>query len=67
MSKNKNLTAKEFSELHDVSRATVTSWCRSGKLKGAFQEETPFGNVWYIPAETSKNFVKPKMGRPKKK
>jgi hypothetical protein len=66
MSKSKNLTAKEFAETHNVSRATVTSWCRSGKLDGAFQEQTPFGAVWYIPEKTSKSFVKPTMGRPKK-
>lgn len=66
MSKKKFLTAKEFSEIHNVSRATVSSWCRAGKLEGAYQEQTPFGAVWYIPESTSKNFVKPVMGRPKK-
>lgn len=67
MNKNDYLTAKEFSETHGVSRATVTAWCRNGKLSGAVQEETPFGNVWYIPKDISNSFVKPTMGRPKKK
>ncbi len=66
MSKTKFLTAKEFSEIHGVSRATVTSWCRAKKLEGAYQEQTPFGAVWYIPEKTSKTFVKPIMGRPTK-
>jgi len=66
MSRAKFLTAKEFSEIHGVSRATVTSWCRTGKLEGARQDVTPFGAVWYIPEKTSKAFVKPIIGRPPK-
>lgn len=59
------LTIKEFAEIHKVGRSTVSLWCQNGYLEGAYQEETPFGNVWYIPAKTSENFVKPKRGRPK--
>ena len=66
MSKEKNLTAKEFAEAHEVGHSTVRLWCRTGRIKGAFQEETPFGVVWYIPESTSKNFQKPQRGRPSK-
>lgn len=66
MDKNDYLTAKEFSEKYNIGRSTVSLWCRNGTLKGATQENTPFGDVWYIPKETAKNFSKPERGRPKK-
>ena len=66
MTKEKLLTAKEFAKIHNVSRSSVTSWCRAGKIPGAFLEQTPFGEVWYIPESSSANFVKPEMGRPRK-
>jgi hypothetical protein len=61
-----DLTVKEFSELHGVGRSTVSLWCRDGTLKGAYQEDTPFGMVWYIPKATSDKFERPKRGRPRK-
>ena len=67
MSKDKFLTIKEFAAAHGVSRSTVQLWCQGGKLVGAFQESTPFGDVWYIPEKTSKEFVKQTRGRPKVK
>lgn len=66
MSKEKRLTIREFAERHNVGKSTVALWCNNGTLNGAYQEETPFGNVWYIPEPTSKNFQKPKRGRPPK-
>jgi len=67
MEKNKTITVKEFAKIHKIPRTTATLWCRNGTLPGAFQETTPFGDVWYIPVETSDNFKKPKRGRPSKK
>jgi hypothetical protein len=66
MSKEKYLTIKEFSDKHRIARSTVSLWCRNGTLKGAYQEQTPFGEVWYIPESTSNEFEKPKRGRPLK-
>ena len=67
MDKEKYLTVREFAERHNVGKSTVALWCKNGTLKGAFQEETPFGVVWYIPESASENFQKPKRGRPSEK
>jgi len=60
------LTAKEVAELLQVGRSTINLWCRQGAFKGARQEETPFGAVWYIPRSALVGFQKPARGRPKK-
>ena len=68
MKKQKNLTIREFSEIHNIPRRTITLWCANGILEGAFREATPFGDIWYIPRVVSDNFNKlelPKKGRPK--
>ena len=67
MGQNNRLTIKEFSELHGIARSTVSLWCRNGTLEGAFQEVTPFGDIWYIPQITSDKFRRPLRGRPSKR
>ena len=62
-----DLTIKEFAELKGVGRSTVSLWCRNGDIEGAYKEETPFGDVWFIPQKAAENFEKPKRGRPKEK
>lgn len=62
-----DLTVKEVTEILKVGRSTVSLWCRNGTLKGAYQEETPFGVVWYIPASALEGFTLPERGRPPKK
>lgn len=46
--------------------STIAFWVRSGRFKGAIQEETPRGVVWYIPQKSIDSFESPEMGRPKK-
>ncbi len=46
--------------------STIAYWVRIGMFKGAVQEETPRGAVWYIPQKSVENFQKPEMGRPPK-
>jgi hypothetical protein len=60
------LTAKEVAGLLNVGRSTINLWCRNGTLHGAFQEQTPFGDVWYIPKNSLVNFNAPERGRPAK-
>lgn len=61
-----NLTAREFSEFYKIPRSTVLLWCRNGFLNGAYRENTPFGDIWFIPRQTAENFkCKPRRGRPK--
>jgi hypothetical protein len=63
---NTSLTAREFSDFYKIPRSTVLMWCRNGFLEGAFRENTPFGDIWYIPKETVDRFSgKPRRGRPK--
>lgn len=66
MADKKRFTVREFAEIHNVPRSTVSLWCRNGFLAGAYLEETPFGGVWFIPAATALAFsAKPLRGRPK--
>lgn len=47
----------------EVSYSNLALWVRSGKFKGAKQEETPRGPVWKIPADAVMSFEPPKRGR----
>ncbi len=58
--KEEMLTTKEVLEVLkkkgiSISYPTIALWVREGKFEGAFQEETPFGSVWYIPEKTIKS------------
>lgn len=46
-----------------VSYSNLALWVRSGKFRGARQEETPRGPVWKIPADAVESFEPPKRGR----
>lgn len=65
MAEERRFTVREFAELHGLPRSTVSLWCRNGFLAGAYQEATPFGDIWYIPEATAAQFdSKPLRGRP---
>lgn len=46
-----------------VSYSNLALWVRSGKFRGARQEDTPRGPVWMIPADSVTSFEPPKRGR----
>lgn len=46
-----------------VSYSNLALWVRTGKFKGARQEETPRGPVWKIPTDSIEKFEPPKRGR----
>jgi hypothetical protein len=49
-----------------VGQSTVNLWCRQGRFAKARLEQTPRGDVWYIPESDLKAFKRPAMGRPRK-
>jgi hypothetical protein len=70
--KSKMLTTKEAQNILEtrgvkVAYSTIAYWVRTGKFKGAIQEETPRGVVWYIPQKSVEAFEQPEMGRPPRK
>lgn len=62
----RDLTAPEAAEQLGVGDSTMTLWCRQGRLPGAYQQETPRGNVWRIPESALDDFERPKRGKPAK-
>ena len=46
-----------------VSYSNLALWVRSGKFRGAKQEDAPRGPVWKIPADAVESFEPPKRGR----
>jgi hypothetical protein len=63
---NEALTALEARGMQ-VSYSNLALWVRTGKFRGAKQEETPRGPVWKIPADAVEKFEPPKRGRAPKK
>lgn len=47
---NSFMGTKEASKLWGVTQATVSRWCREGKIDGAEQDEK--GSPWRIPKNT---------------
>lgn len=60
------LTVREVHEKTGAAIPTVNLWCRSGRLEGAYQESTPYGDYWLIPEESIKGIVVRGRGRPPK-
>lgn len=61
------LSTKQVAERLGVTRQQVGTWCRRGLLAGAYEQDTPRGSVWMIPATALEGFTPPKpTGRPPK-
>jgi hypothetical protein len=60
------MTATEFAEKVNTAYPTVAKWLREGKVPGAFRQRIGNMEIWMIPGDVLKDFVRPKMGRPKK-
>lgn len=60
---DKLLTTSDVAARYDVDTTTVRLWCRQGRFPKAQQ----VGRDWVIPENDLKNFVKPTMGRPRKR
>jgi len=60
------LTVREASEKTGAAIPTVNLWCRSGRLPGARQESTPYGDYWLIPESALEGIVVRGRGRPPK-
>lgn len=57
----KFLSVKELAERFGVRGAMARRWCEQGKFPNARQ----IGRVWVVPESDTKNFKRPKRGRPK--
>lgn len=62
----KMLTVREASEKTGAAIPTVNLWCRSGKLAGARQESSPYGDYWLIPETSLEGVTVRGRGRPSK-
>jgi hypothetical protein len=60
------LTVREAAEKTGAAIPTVNLWCRSGRLPGARQESTPYGDYWLIPESALEGIVVRGRGRPPK-
>lgn len=60
------LTVREVSERTGAAIPTVNLWCRSGRLEGAYQESSPYGDYWLIPEASIKGVIVRGRGRPPK-
>ena len=60
------LTTNDVVKQLDVPYQTVVSWLKRGLFPGAFQEDSPRGPYWLIPAVAVEKFERPAMGRPPK-
>lgn len=47
-----SIGSKEASQKWGVSQATISKWCREGKIKGAEQDAK--GSPWRIPKDAEK-------------
>lgn len=62
----KLLTVREAAERTGAAIPTVNLWCRSGRLAGARQESSPYGDYWLIPESSLEGVVVRGRGRPPK-
>jgi len=56
------LTATEAADILGVTKATVSNWCRQGRIPGAYKVAV----VWQIPLTSLDKIDVPEMGRPPK-
>jgi hypothetical protein len=61
---DKFMTAIEFAEKVNTAYPTVAKWLRDGRVPGAFRHKIGNMEIWMIPGDVLKDFVRPKMGRP---
>ena len=60
------MTAVEFAEKVNTAYPTVAKWLRDGKVPGAVRQKIGNMEIWMIPVDVLRDFVRPKMGRPRK-
>jgi len=60
------MTASEFAEKVNTAYPTVAKWLRDGRVPGAIRQRIGSMEIWMIPVDVLKDFVRPKMGRPRK-
>src|SRR5262249_17115960 len=60
------MTATEFAEKINTPYPTVAGWLRDGRVPGAIRQKLGNMEIWMIPVDVLKDFVRPKMGRPMK-
>lgn len=65
-SDHKMLTVRQVAERTGAAIPTVNLWCRSGRLEGAYQESSPYGDYWLIPEASIKGVMVRGRGRPPK-
>ena len=53
-----SIGTKEAAKLWGVTQATVSKWCREGKIEGAEQDAK--GSPWRIPKSTEKPVIERK-------
>jgi hypothetical protein len=63
---DKFMTAVEFAEKVNTAYPTVAKWLRDGRVPGAIRQKIGNLEIWMIPVDVLKDFVRPKMGRPTK-
>lgn len=57
------VSAREAAKFLGVSDVTVSTWCRQGRVPGAFK----VSKMWLIPSDVTIDDIDvPKMGRPSK-
>ena len=61
-----HLTTSEVAERLNAADRTVRLWCKRGLFPNAFEQQSPRGSYWLIPASDLSGFTPPPMGRPKK-
>jgi hypothetical protein len=63
---DKMLTVREVAAKTGAAIPTVNLWCRSGRLIGAYQESSPYGDYWLIPESSLAGIEVRGRGRPPK-
>lgn len=58
------MTATEFAKKMNTAYPAVAKWLRDGKVPGAFLHKLGNMEIWMIPGDVLKDFVRPEMGRP---
>jgi hypothetical protein len=65
MKSNKDLTAKEIAEMHNVQKRVAQGWIQRGYFPNAYKEDLPIaGEIWRVPVKDLEDFNPPRAGRP---
>jgi hypothetical protein len=58
---------QELAEKFNVTKPTITNWCKAGYFPNAYHKNAGGGSArWVIPDDDVKRFVRPKVGKPLK-